>query len=58
MCGGVTDDGKVMFVGLLTVVQDSSWIMVAPVQGPEGVGAAGLAVAVQPDRLHLNPTKR
>lgn len=38
---------------LFTVVEDSSWIMVAPLQGPEVDGAAGLAVAVRPDGLHL-----
>lgn len=38
---------------LFTVVEDSGWIMVAPLQGPEVDGAAGLAVAVRPDGLHL-----
>lgn len=46
-------------VCLFTVVQDSGWIMVTPLQSPEMDGTAGLAVTMRPDGLYLNaPQKR
>lgn len=36
-----------------TVVQDSGWIVVTPLQSPEVDGTAGLAVTMWTDRLHL-----
>lgn len=39
------------------MVQDSGWIMVGPLQSPEVDGTAGWAVTVQPNGLHLHPTR-
>lgn len=40
---------------LFTVVQDSGWIMITPLQSPEVDGAARRAVTMRPDGLDLTP---